>query len=494
MQIRVDYRTGPALDIPQFPIKDMWGRDRSDGMGPRIQLGWQPPEDSRIEAAARLAAESDAAVVVVGVTSGEGADRPSLGLPGDQDALISAIAAANPRTIVVLNTPGAVLMPWLDDVGAVLEAWYPGEQFGAALASVLFGDADPGGRLPVTFPAAEEHGPITGPERYPGIDGVARYDEGILVGYRWFDAHEDQPPLFPFGHGLSYGAYSYHDLTVERDDGTVRVGVDVTNEGDRAGSEVVQLYVAGPPDAEAPPRELTGFRKVRLDSGERARVTFDLPSSELPSYSEAQSGWVVHPGRYGIEVGASSRDIRCRGEVDLPRHELVRARGPGLLGDLVGRPALGVEHQVHAFESGERRVEQRRLLQQPVETGPARRLAGDDAVPQGRRSGDEPDEQVIVRAERGEQRASMLARLDRLGDQQPLVTGVPVSPGPGAEVLAALLEVRIRPRPRDLVHVHGSVRDLVLDQCVAQRGQAGRLARAGSAGQHDREHRVSARW
>ena len=157
---------------------------------------------------------------------------------------------ANPRTVVVLNTGGPVLMPWLERAGAVLAAWLPGQQFGQALAAVLFGDADPGGRLPVTFPADPGQGPITGPERWPGTDGDARYDEGVLVGYRWFDAHA-QEPLFCFGHGLSYGEYAYGEPSLQRDDatGAVTVTVPVTNTGGRAGSEVVQLYVAAPPAA-----------------------------------------------------------------------------------------------------------------------------------------------------------------------------------------------------------------------------------------------------
>jgi beta-glucosidase len=202
-------------------------------------------------------------------------------------------------------------MPWLGQVGAVLAAWLPGQQFGEALAAVLFGDTDPGGRLPVTFPADPGQGPITGPERWPGVDGDARYDEGVLVGYRWYDAH-GQEPLFGFGHGLSYGEPAYGQLHLDHDHatGAVTVTVPVTNTGARPGTEVVQLYVAFPPAAGQPPRQLKGFAKVRLDPGATADVTLRPAPGDLAAYDEATGTWVVHPGRYELLVGRSSRDIR----------------------------------------------------------------------------------------------------------------------------------------------------------------------------------------
>jgi beta-glucosidase len=244
---------------------------------------------------------------------GEGMDRSSLALPGDQDQLIAAVAAANSRTVVVLNTGGPVLMPWLDQVGAVLEAWHPGQQFGEAVAAVVFGDADPGGRLPVTFPATPDQGPITGPERWPGTDGDARYDEDVLVGYRWYDQHGQQP-LFPFGHGLSYGQYEYRQPRLQHDEatGAVTVSVQVTNVGGHAGVEVVQLYVAAPAAAQQPPRHLKGFAKVRLDPGASNEVSLRLDRDDLATFDEASGAWVVHQGRYEVLVGRSSRHIRGR--------------------------------------------------------------------------------------------------------------------------------------------------------------------------------------
>jgi beta-glucosidase len=245
-------------------------------------------------------------------------DRTSLALPGDQDRLIAAVAEANPRTVVVLNTGGPVLMPWLNRVGAVVQAWLPGQQFGEAVAAVLFGDADPGGRLPVTFPATPDQGPITGPERYPGVEGDARYDEGVMVGYRWFD-EQDQQPLFPFGHGLSYGEYEYGQPRVALDGatGAVTVSVQVTNVGGRAGAEVVQLYVAAPAAARQPPRQLKGFAKVRLEPGATSEVELRLNRDDLAAFDEATGEWVVHPGRYEVLVGRSSRDLRGHSHFNL---------------------------------------------------------------------------------------------------------------------------------------------------------------------------------
>jgi beta-glucosidase len=313
VDLRVEYRTGPAIDLSTIRPVDQFGQQRARAMEPGIQLGWQQP-GSRLADAARLAAESDVAVVIVGVVSGEGMDRESLALPGDQDALVAAVAAENPRTVVVLNTPGPVLMPWLDDVAAVVQVWYPGEQFGEALAAVLFGDADPGGRLPVTYPATPGQGPVKRPEQYPGVDGVVHYDEETLVGYRYYDANGENP-LFPFGHGLSYSTYRYDNLSVSANAAAVTVALDVTNTGSRPGSEVVQVYVAGPGTPRGT-RALKGFRKLRLAPGETMVVVLELRTQDLRGYDGA-GGWTLTPGRYEVLVGASSRDLRLRSTVYL---------------------------------------------------------------------------------------------------------------------------------------------------------------------------------
>jgi beta-glucosidase len=310
--IRVEYETGPSAVMEEF------------GLRPEVRLGWQPP-DSLMDDAAALAARCDAAVVIVNQASGEGMDRQSLALPGDQDRLITEVAHSNPRTVVVLNTPGPVLMPWLDEVAAVLQAWYPGEQFGAALGRVLFGDDDPGGRLPVTFPAHAGQGPVQAVEQYPGIGGVATYTEDVLVGYRFFAAH-DQQPLFPFGHGLSFARFGYENLRVQRaGHDEIRVSFAIVNDSPRAGCEVAQLYLRCPEAAAEPPLQLKGFQRVHLQPGERREVTFTLTHADLAAWAEP-AGWTVYPGRYEVLVGASSADVRLSAFVEVAddRREGVR--------------------------------------------------------------------------------------------------------------------------------------------------------------------------
>jgi beta-glucosidase len=209
----------------------------------------------------------------------------------------------------VLNTPGPIVMPWLDKVEAVLQVWYPGEQFGTALASVLFGDVDPGGRLPVTFPAHAGQGPVQTVEQFPGIGGVATYTEDILVGYRFFAANNQQP-LFPFGHGLSFARFGYENLELRRTrPGDIQASFGIVNNSARPGCEVAQLYLRCPEAAAEPPLQLKGFQRVHLGAGERRDVTFTLTSTELAAWSDP-AGWTVHPGSYEVLIGASSADVR----------------------------------------------------------------------------------------------------------------------------------------------------------------------------------------
>jgi beta-glucosidase len=281
--------------------------------GAQIHLAWQPPSASGIAEAVAAARKSDVALVFANSVQGEGMDRSTLALPGDQDELIAAVSRANHRTIVVLNTGGPVLMPWLPRVEAVLQAWYPGQQFSSALAAVLFGDSDPGGRLPVTFPASDEQGPApaTQPERYPGVDGNERYDEGIFVGYRWYDEFHQQP-LFPFGYGLSYADFRFSDLrvNVDREHETVVASARVTNTSDRAGSTVAQAYLESPKSANEPPLQLKSYEKVVLGPGESTIVTFRLAAADLAYFDESLNQPVVADGRYRLFVGSSSRDLR----------------------------------------------------------------------------------------------------------------------------------------------------------------------------------------
>lgn len=280
-------------------------------LGAGIRLGWQPP-DQRLAQAVEAARGAAAAVVFVGEQLGEGGDKQSLGLPADQDALIEAVAAVNPHTIVVLHTSTAVAMPWVDRVAGIVEAWYPGQEAGSSIAAVLFGDVNPSGHLPVTFPRDAAQGPATHWWEYPGDGRTVAYTEGVFVGYRWYDAHAQQP-LFAFGHGLSYTTFGFSQLAVAGAGRARKVSVVVKNTGSRAGAEVVQLYVGMPEAAAEPPQLLKGFEKVFLQPGESRRVVMDLPDDSLDVFDPSTGAWSLVPGTYHVMVGASSRDIRQEG-------------------------------------------------------------------------------------------------------------------------------------------------------------------------------------
>jgi len=269
------------------------------------------PADDALRRAVQAASDVNTAIVVVGYDGGwesEGVDRPHLGLPGDQDELIRAVAAANRRTIVVVNAGAPVAMPWADDVAAIIQLWFPGMEGGNALADVLFGDVNPSGRLPTTFPRRLEDCPAT--PYYPGQNGVVQYTEGMLVGYRHYDRARIAPK-FCFGHGLSYTRFEYANLRVSSDASVVHGSVEVTNAGNRSGQEVVQMYVRDPNAREdEPDRELREFAKVELEPGQTRTVTFDLPSRAFAHWDVQAHAWSVTPGEREILVGSSSRDLR----------------------------------------------------------------------------------------------------------------------------------------------------------------------------------------
>jgi beta-glucosidase len=266
--------------------------------------------------AVALAKQSSVAIVVAANYETEGADLQCLTLEcpnayGDQDSLISQVAAANPNTIVVLETGGPVLTPWRAQVKGLLEAWYPGEQGGTAIARVLFGDVNPSGHLPVTFPRSEADEPTAGdPAAYPGVANSETYKEGVFVGYRWFDAHK-LAPAFPFGVGLSYTRFTYRRLTVSRSAGGAVVRVTVNNVGRRAGAAAPQLYLGIPPlpGVAQPPAQLKGFAHVTLAPGRSARVGFRLGARALSYWDAGASAWRVAAGCYRVMVGSSSRDL-----------------------------------------------------------------------------------------------------------------------------------------------------------------------------------------
>ncbi len=286
-----------------------------------IHFGWQTPSQSEIPAAVAAARKADVAIVFANDAQGEGMDRYSLQLGGDQDQLIEAVAHANPNTIVVLNTGGPVLMPWLNDVQGVLETWYPGQTFGTAIAAVLFGDASPGGRLPVTFPAGNTQGPAAAnpPNTYPGdANGNESYTEGLDVGYRWYDA-TGQRPLFPFGYGLSYEQFDVSGVHAVYDprSGTAYVVARVKNTSRRPGPATVELYLESPAAAQEPPKQLKGYTSLDLAPGQSRTVLFRLSPSDLAYYSSSQSRLTVAPGRYTVLVGTSSAELDNRASFDV---------------------------------------------------------------------------------------------------------------------------------------------------------------------------------
>ncbi|WP_329317570.1 beta-glucosidase family protein [Streptomyces sp. NBC_01262] len=266
-----------------------------------------------VATAVNAARHARAAVVFAYEDATEGLDRTTIGLPGHQDALIAAVAAANPRTVVVLNTSSCSAMPWLAHTAAVLQMYYPGQEGAAATAALLFGEANPGGRLSQTFPVSDDRHPVAGdPHRYPGVDGEERYSEGVDIGYRWYEARKVRP-LFPFGHGLSYTRFSYSRLTAEPDGRHgLRVTFTVRNTGRRTGDDVPQIYVGPSPDLALPqpPVALAAYRRLTLAPGQARTVTLRVPARVLSSWDPAAHGWVLGTGRRTVHLGASAGDLR----------------------------------------------------------------------------------------------------------------------------------------------------------------------------------------
>ena len=279
-------------------------------------------------AAAALAHTSDVAIVFVYQWISEGTDLENLNLPENQDALIEQVAAANPHTIVVLETGTAVVMPWIDKVSGVLEAWYAGSKGEDAVANILFGKVNPSAKLPMTFPlgvadlphpvlvkppaAGEGAGQTLKSEDFKATFSV-HYDEGLKVGYKWYDA-EKKPVLFPFGFGLSYTTYNYSGLTATPGN----VTFTVKNTGARAGAEIAEVYVALPAEAGEPPKRLAAFNKLQLNPGESREVSLAINPRELSIYDEASDSWKQLPGRYNFMVGGSSQDLPLHQEISLP--------------------------------------------------------------------------------------------------------------------------------------------------------------------------------
>jgi beta-glucosidase len=296
----------------------------SEAVGPRLLAvgGRAPQTGARIEQAVAAAASADVAIVVVGTNEQwetEGRDRKTTSLPGRQDELVERVAAANPRTVAVVNAGCPVDLPWSDRVAAILYTFFPGQEFGNALADVLTGRSEPGGRLPFTLAAVEADYPAL--STIPDENGRLVYGEGLLIGHRHFAKHRIEP-RFCFGHGLGYTQMEFETLEVVSDGlpegDAAQLKVRLRNTGDRPGKEVVQVYVA---DLESsvprPPKELKGFAPVHIEPGETAEVFLILEDRDLAYWDAEAGGWRIEPGRFEILIGRSSRDIRLRASLEL---------------------------------------------------------------------------------------------------------------------------------------------------------------------------------
>ncbi|HWY58879.1 MAG TPA: glycoside hydrolase family 3 C-terminal domain-containing protein [Terriglobales bacterium] len=327
---------GSSLVTPKYSITPLKGiQDRA---GQRLQVSYalgvsmegEDPSKDAPEAREQLkneavsaAAKADAAVILVGRSpklESEDFDIKSLDLPAGQDDLIEAVAKANKNTVVVINAGGPVVMSrWIAQVPAVLDLWYGGQEGGNAIADVLFGKANPSGKLPVSFVKEWKDSPAYG--HYPGENLQVEYAEGIYVGYRYFDKQKVEP-LFPFGYGLSYTKFDYSDLRVSPNKvlsgKPVEVSLRVHNSGSRSGAEIVELYVHdGHSSVDRPIQELKGFRRISLAPGEDKVVRFTLDRSAIAFYSPSKKDWATEPGQFDVLVGSSSRDIRLKGSFNL---------------------------------------------------------------------------------------------------------------------------------------------------------------------------------
>ncbi len=314
---------GSSHVIPLFRVSPAEGIRKIVGRRVRVDVS----SGRSITEAVAIAKSVNAAVVMVGDSETEGRDH-SIILAGNQNRLVEQVAAANPNTIVVLKTGSAVLMPWVNKVRGIVEAWYPGEEDGDAVAAVLFGLVNPSGKLPLSFPARLADLPAHTPEEYPGVDGVVHYKEGIFVGCRYYDEYNIKP-LFPFGFGLSYTTFAYSNLNVSPDRislrgqpvPTISVSLDLSNTGKVAGREVAEVYVGLPsaPGVPQPPKELKAFAKVFLRPGQSKRVHLKLDPGSLRCWDTHKGEWSILSGKYRIMIGSSSREIVLKGYVSIAK-------------------------------------------------------------------------------------------------------------------------------------------------------------------------------
>ena len=331
LTLRIESVTRHLVTGEQHALRIEYAADRPEQgaastfalLGAKVRVGWVHPSGvipSSMLEADEIARKSDVAIVVVRDYNSEHADRPSLTLPNEQDLLVQTVVAANPRTIVVVASGGPVLMPWLDQVPAVLESWYGGQEIGNAVADVLFGDVTPSGKLPVTFPRSDHDTPVSSPEQYSRTKLVAHFSEGLCVGYRGYDQLGIEP-LFPFGYGLSYTSFAYTGLHVEPEmsDGVrpVHVSFVISNTGAWSGAEIAQVYLGLSVSTDEPPKRLVGWARVELEPGKMKAVSVTLDpnatSRPLSYWNGNTKNWEIASGDYQVYVGASSRDIRLTG-------------------------------------------------------------------------------------------------------------------------------------------------------------------------------------
>jgi beta-glucosidase len=315
--VEIPLKSGPAASFARTTWHNSSPMKAIQALVPGVEVTYVDGSDPAAAAAAAKAA--DIAIVFATQWRTEAEDIHNLTLPNDQDALIDAVAAANPKTAVVLETGGPVLMPWLDKVPAVLAAWYPGQRGGEAIANILFGKVNPSGRLPITFPVAEKQAPRPAPVNLAAIEandaasnaGSAgaqaaifpiEYPEGANVGYRWFEAQKEKP-LFPFGYGLSYTHFAYKNLKVTGG-ATLAISFDVTNSGPRAGADVPQVYVA----ADGQTARLAAFQRVELKPGETRHVTLTAERRILSRWDDKARGWHLVGGRYHVALARAAGD------------------------------------------------------------------------------------------------------------------------------------------------------------------------------------------
>jgi beta-glucosidase len=322
---------GSSDVIPLYtvtPLEGVQNTLKQLGSGATANLTVVADDNSNLADAVAAAKQADVVIVLAGTIAEEGADRTSIGLSNNQDAIVSAVAAANPRTAVVMKDNASALMPWIDQVPAVLETWFPGQEDGNIMAGLVFGVVNPSGKLPVTFPKNAGDWPASTPAQYPGVtvNGVptVTYSEGLEIGYRWYDA-QNVKPLFAFGHGLSYTHFAMSALKVspQASDGTkpITVQVDVQNDGPVAGAQVPQVYLSLPAGLGQPPKRLVGFQKVQLAPGEKKTVQIvidpNAASHALGTWDTGAQQWKTATGQYQVWVGDASDNLTLNSSMSI---------------------------------------------------------------------------------------------------------------------------------------------------------------------------------